>query len=111
MLSNDVTQGAVFPALLLTPKARLIAPLRVWRRSPDDFLLLTPLADTLGYVDDVCKVGAKAGTATEAQAQSEPATAVVASEQPATPVVGSDNRPEASWLEFVESRPAGIAST
>ncbi len=41
MLSNDVTQGTVFPALLLTPKARLIAPLRVWRRSPDDFLLLT----------------------------------------------------------------------
>ena len=28
-------------ALLLTPKARLIAPLRVWRRGNDDFLLLT----------------------------------------------------------------------
>jgi len=26
---------------LLTPKARLIAPLRVWRRGDDDFLLLT----------------------------------------------------------------------
>ena len=44
MVSNDV--AALRPqdscdALLLTPKARLIAPLRVWRRGPDDFLLLT----------------------------------------------------------------------
>ena len=29
------------PALLLTPKSRLIAPVRVWRRGPEDFLLLT----------------------------------------------------------------------
>jgi folate-binding protein YgfZ len=43
MLSNDVTQHGVFGALLLTPKARLIAPLRVWRRDADDFLLLTEL--------------------------------------------------------------------
>jgi len=41
MLSNDVTQGDVFDALLLTPKARLIAPLRVWRRGAADFLLGT----------------------------------------------------------------------
>jgi folate-binding protein YgfZ len=41
MLSNDVTSGDLVPALLLTPKGRLIAPLRVWRRAPDDFLLLT----------------------------------------------------------------------
>ena len=41
MLSNDVTAGEVVPALLLTPKSRLIAPLRVWRRGPQDFLLLT----------------------------------------------------------------------
>ena len=40
MLSNDVS-GDVCDALLLTPKARVIAPLRVWRRGPDDFLLLT----------------------------------------------------------------------
>jgi folate-binding protein YgfZ len=40
MLSNDVS-GEVCDALLLTPKARVIAPLRVWRRGPDDFLLLT----------------------------------------------------------------------
>ena len=40
MLSNDVT-GEICGALLLTPKSRLIAPLRVWRRGPADFLLLT----------------------------------------------------------------------
>ncbi|MHB8642436.1 MAG: CAF17-like 4Fe-4S cluster assembly/insertion protein YgfZ [Gaiellaceae bacterium] len=42
MLSNDVEQDAdVFDALLLTPKGRLIAPLRVWRLGADEFLLGT----------------------------------------------------------------------
>ena len=41
MVSNDVTSAEVVDALLLTPKSRLIAPLRVWRRGPEDFLLLT----------------------------------------------------------------------
>ena len=42
MLSNDVEQDAdVFSALLLTAKGRIVAPLRVWRRSADDFLLLS----------------------------------------------------------------------
>ncbi len=41
MLSNDVSAGELVHALLLTPKSRLIAPLRVWRRGPEDFLLLT----------------------------------------------------------------------
>ena len=40
MVSNDVTQ-APCQALLLTPKARVIAPLVVVRRDPEDFLLLT----------------------------------------------------------------------
>src|SRR5579864_2599989 len=40
MLSNDVSAEACEP-LLLTPKARVIAPLRVWRRGDGDFLLLT----------------------------------------------------------------------
>jgi tRNA-modifying protein YgfZ len=40
MLSNDVS-GAACEALLLTPKARVIAPVVVWRRGPGDFLLLT----------------------------------------------------------------------
>jgi folate-binding protein YgfZ len=44
MLSNDVGKLAIgdsCEALLLTPKARVIAPLIVLRRAPDDFLLLT----------------------------------------------------------------------
>jgi tRNA-modifying protein YgfZ len=40
MVSNDVTQ-APCEALLLTPKARVIAPLVLVRRGQDDFLLLT----------------------------------------------------------------------
>lgn len=58
MLSNEVatlTPGPeARPALLLTPKGRLIAPLRVVRESPDAFLLITdarelaePVADAL----------------------------------------------------------------
>lgn len=44
MVSNEVESlppGAAREALLLTPKARVIAPLRVLRRGDDDFLLLT----------------------------------------------------------------------
>jgi len=44
MVSNDVEAlqvGDSCPALLLTAKARLIAPLVVWRRAEDDYLLLT----------------------------------------------------------------------
>jgi tRNA-modifying protein YgfZ len=44
MVSNDVAAlapGESCAALLLTPKARVIAPLVVLRRSHDDFLLLT----------------------------------------------------------------------
>ena len=44
MVSNDVESLAIgesCDALLLTPKARIIAPLRVLRRADDDFLLLT----------------------------------------------------------------------
>jgi tRNA-modifying protein YgfZ len=44
MVSNDVEAlavGAACPALLLTAKARVIAPVVVWRRGDADFLLLT----------------------------------------------------------------------
>ena len=41
MVSNDVLAEPVCEALLLTAKARVIAPLLVWRRGADDFLLLT----------------------------------------------------------------------
>jgi folate-binding protein YgfZ len=44
MVSNDVealAPGSWCDALLLTPKARVIAPLRVLRRGDEDFLVLT----------------------------------------------------------------------
>ena len=44
MVSNEVEElpvGDACEALLLTPKARIVAPMIVWRRAPDDFLLLT----------------------------------------------------------------------
>lgn len=52
MLSNDVAAlapGEACDALLLTPKARVIAPMRVFRRESGDFLLLTEpeLGETL----------------------------------------------------------------
>ena len=52
MLSNDVAAlepGGSCEALLLTPKGRVLAPLRVLCRGPEDFLLLTEpaLGETL----------------------------------------------------------------
>jgi folate-binding protein YgfZ len=41
MLSNDVPEEGSVDALLLTAKARVIAPVLVWRRGVDDVLLLT----------------------------------------------------------------------
>jgi folate-binding protein YgfZ len=44
MVSNDVevlAAGEACPALLLTAKARVIAPVVVWRRGEQDFLVLT----------------------------------------------------------------------
>jgi folate-binding protein YgfZ len=44
MVSNDVEAlpvGDACPALLLTAKARVIAPVVVWRRGEEDFLVLT----------------------------------------------------------------------
>ena len=52
MVSNDVDAlalGDACPALLLTAKSRVIAPLVVWRRGEEDYLLLTEpeLGDTV----------------------------------------------------------------
>jgi folate-binding protein YgfZ len=41
MLSKDVPAEGSADALLLTPKARVIAPILVWRRGVEDVLLLT----------------------------------------------------------------------
>jgi folate-binding protein YgfZ len=52
MLSNEVVTlepGEARPALLLTPKSRIVAPMRVVREGPEAFLLITEasLADTV----------------------------------------------------------------
>jgi len=49
MLTNDVPETGSADALLLTPKARVIAQVLVWRRGGDDVLLLTEpeLGETL----------------------------------------------------------------
>src|SRR3954462_8269042 len=56
MVSNEIVSlepGQARPALLLTPKSRIVAPLRVVREAPGGFLLLTeaslaqPVAATL----------------------------------------------------------------
>ena len=69
MLSNDVDAGRrrLLDALLLTPKARLVAPLRVWRRGADDFLLLTE--PELG---DVRPLDARCARASRRSARSSP---------------------------------------
>jgi folate-binding protein YgfZ len=41
IVSNDVLTDPVCEALMLTAKGRVIAPLLIWRRGEDDFLLLT----------------------------------------------------------------------
>ena len=62
MVSNDVEAlalGEACPALLLTAKARVIAPLVVLRRADDDFLLLTEPG--LGITIDENKLMAQVG--------------------------------------------------
>jgi folate-binding protein YgfZ len=55
MLSNDVASlevGSAAQALLLTPKGRIIAPLRAIRTAPETFLLVTDSSDLAGPVAD-----------------------------------------------------------
>ena len=56
MLSNEIATLEVGPearpALLLTPKGRIIAPLRVVREQADSFLLITDTAELAGPVAD-----------------------------------------------------------
>jgi tRNA-modifying protein YgfZ len=76
MVSNDVAAmaaGESCDALLLTPKARLIAPLRIWRRGADDFLLLSE--PELG--DVVRSTLARARFAAKCEIEAEEHTSVV----------------------------------
>ena len=73
MLSNDVAQ-APCRAMLLTPKARLLAPLVVVRRADDDFLLLTEP----GLGDPVAAALLRARFAAKVEIEPEEHTSVVA---------------------------------
>jgi folate-binding protein YgfZ len=67
IVSNDVLAQDVCEALILTPKGRVIAPLLVWRRAPDDFLLLTEpeLGDAVCRHLERAKVASKCEIAPE----------------------------------------------
>ena len=73
MLSNDV-ELAPCRAMLLTPKARLIAPVVVVRRADDDFLLLTEP----GLGEAVTSTLLRARFAAKVEIEAEQHTSVVA---------------------------------
>jgi folate-binding protein YgfZ len=72
MLSNDV-EAAPCPALLLTPKGRVIAPLVVVRRATDAFLLLTEP----GLGEEVGRTLLRARFAAKVQIEPEQHTSLV----------------------------------
>ena len=78
MLSNEIAtlaSGASREALLLTPKARVIAPLVVLRRGEDDFLLLTE--PELGEVVRAQLVRGRFAAKCEIQAEEHTSTVVL----------------------------------
>jgi folate-binding protein YgfZ len=72
MVSNDV-ELAPCPALLLTPKGRVIAPLVVVRRAADDYLLLTEP----GLGDVVSSTLLRARFAAKVEIEAEAHTSVI----------------------------------
>ena len=99
MVSNDVTE-APCEALLLTPKARVIAPLVVVRRGPEDFLLLTEPA--LGEVVRATLVRARFSAKVEIEPEEHRSALVFGGEQgipnrdygePAVEVLDADVEP------------------
>jgi folate-binding protein YgfZ len=91
MVSNDVEAllpGDSCDALLLTPKARVIAPLVVWRRSADDFLLLT--APGLGQRVRATLVRTRFAAKCEIEPEEHASTLVVGAEAPRGTVVNRD---------------------
>jgi folate-binding protein YgfZ len=91
MVSNDVealSPGESCDALLLTPKARVIAPLTVWRRSADDFLLLT--APGLGERVRAALVRTRFAAKCEIELEEHASALVVGAEAPAGTVANRD---------------------
>jgi folate-binding protein YgfZ len=105
MLSNDVealAPGESCEALLLTAKARVIAPLRVLRRAADDFLLLTEpdLGDRVGVELARMRLAAKADVEVE-----EHTSTLVFGDRPEGAVPNADYGREA-W-EVLDAEVAG----
>lgn len=114
MVTNDVESlgpGDACQALLLTAKARVIAPLMVLRRGPDDFLLLTEpsLGDRVTSELLRFRFAAKCAIATEAHSS----TIVIGEPPPAGAVPTQDygvpayelldaEAPDASPVEWPE---------
>ncbi len=91
MVSNDVealAPGDSCDALLLTPKARVIAPLVVWRRSADGFLLLT--ASGLGERVRATLLRTRFAAKCEIELEEHVSTLVVGSEGPRGSVANRD---------------------
>jgi folate-binding protein YgfZ len=67
IVSNDVLAAESCEALLLTAKGRVIAPLLVWRRAEDDFLVLTEpeLGETVRAQLERMRVASRCEIATE----------------------------------------------
>src|SRR5438045_2857873 len=91
MVSNDavaLAPGQSRGAPLLTPRARVIAPLRVLRRAEDDFLLLTEpeLGETVRAQLVRMRFAAKA----DIELERHEATLVLGGEAPAGAIANAD---------------------
>ncbi len=105
MVSNDVealAAGEACDALLLTPKARIIAPLRVLRRGDDDFLLLTEPG--LGEVVQRQLLRARFAAKVEVEPEQHTA-AIVLGERPASAAAAPEYG-DVAW-EVLGADPAG----
>jgi tRNA-modifying protein YgfZ len=106
MVSNDVealAPGEACDALLLTPKARIIAPLRVFRRGKDDFLLATEarLGETVRSQLQRARFAAKVELEPE-----EHTAAIVFGGEPAGLHARAREYGEDAW-EALDAEPAG----
>jgi tRNA-modifying protein YgfZ len=108
MLSNDVEAlgaGDACDALLLTAKARVIAPLVVWRRGEDDFLLLTE--DGLGEAVRAALVRARFAAKAEIELEEHEAWLVLGAANGAG-IPNADYGVDA--VEVLDERPEGDAA-
>lgn len=108
MLSNDIevlAPGDSCDALLLTGKGRVIAPMTVWRRGEDNYLLLTE-PDLAPRLRDAL-LGSRFATKVEIELESHASTLVLGREAPPGSVVNRDYG--LSAYELVDDEPPSWA--